>query len=131
MTSTKPSHLVLALVVDALLVAAFVVVGHYQHYRSFDPAGLLQTAWPFLLSLVAAWLLVRVWDQPLSPLATGTGVWAVTVLLGMVIRFLCTGSGVAEPFLVVATALNFATLVGWRLIASIAAGRARSGRAKR
>ncbi|GAA2091776.1 DUF3054 domain-containing protein [Brevibacterium salitolerans] len=122
MASKKPSHLVLALVLDLVLVAAFVVVGHYQHYRSFDPAALVQTAWPFLAALAVAWLLTRVWDRPLAPLATGAGVWAITVLLGMVIRFLGTGASVAEPFLVVATALNFVTLVGWRTIASIAVG---------
>ncbi|GAA4507454.1 DUF3054 domain-containing protein [Brevibacterium yomogidense] len=122
MASKKSSHLVLALAVDLVLVLAFVAVGHYQHYRDFDPTALTQTAWPFLVSLVAAWLLVRVWDRPLSPLATGTGVWAVTVLVGLVLRAI-GGVSVAEAFLIVAAGLNFVTLVGWRLIASAAVGR--------
>lgn len=105
-----------------MLVVAFVIIGHYQHYRDFDPAALTQTGWPFLVSLVVAWLLIRVWDRPLSPLATGAGVWAITVLVGMVLRAI-GGVSVAEAFLIVATGLNFVTLVGWRLIASAAVGR--------
>ena len=120
--SKKSSHLVLALLVDLVLVLAFVVVGHYQHYRDFDVSALATTAWPFVGSLVLAWLLVRVWDRPLSPLATGTGVWAVMVLVGLTLRAI-SGVSVAEAFLIVATGLNFVTLVGWRLIASAAVGR--------
>lgn len=122
MASKKSSHLVLALIVDLVLVLAFIAVGHYQHYRDFDPSALTQTAWPFIASLVLAWLLIRVWDRPLSPFATGTGVWAVTVLVGLMLRAI-SGVSVAEAFLIVATGLNFVTLVGWRLIASAAVGR--------
>lgn len=122
MASKKSSHLVLALAVDLVLVIAFVMIGHYQHYRSFDPAALVQTAWPFLIALVAAWVLTRVWQRPLAPLTTGTGVWAITVLVGLTLRAI-GGVSVAEPFLIVATGLNFVTLVGWRLIAAAAVGR--------
>ena len=118
MASKKSSHLVLALAVDLVLVVAFVIVGHVQHYRSLDPAALLQTAWPFLV----AWVLTRVWQKPLAPLTTGTGIWAITVLVGLVLRAI-GGVSVAEPFLIVAAGLNFVTLVGWRLIASAAVGR--------
>lgn len=122
MASKKSSHLVLALAVDLVLVVAFVIVGHVQHYRSLDPAALLQTAWPFLASLAVAWVLTRVWQKPLAPLTTGTGIWAITVLVGLALRAI-GGVSVAEPFLIVAAGLNFVTLVGWRLIASAAVGR--------
>jgi hypothetical protein len=105
-----------------VLVVAFVLTGHFQHYRSFDPAAILQTAWPFLAALALAWVLTRVWQKPLSPLTTGTGIWAITVLVGLALRAI-GGVSVAEPFLIVATGLNFVTLVGWRLIASAAVGR--------
>jgi len=116
------SHLVLALAVDLVLVVAFVLIGHFQHYRSFDPGAILTTAWPFLAALALGWLLTRVWQKPLSPLTTGTGIWAITVLVGLALRAI-GGVSVAEPFLIVATGLNFVTLVGWRLIASAAVGR--------
>lgn len=122
MAAKQSSHVVLALVVDAVLIAAFGVIGHYMHSRTLDLVGVFDTAWPFLLALVIAWLLNAVWREPLAPLRTGVGVWATTILLGMVIRAL-TDSGTAGAFIVVATGLNFVTIVGWRVIASAVAGR--------
>ncbi|QUL80462.1 DUF3054 domain-containing protein [Brevibacterium sp. SMBL_HHYL_HB1] len=124
--ATKKSHLPIALIVDLILVVLFTIVGHYTHSHNFDPEGLMTTAWPFVASLVLAWLLAAVWDRPISPLATGTGVWAITVLVGLVLRGV-TGAG-GEPgtvpvsFMIVAASLNLITLVGWRIIASAVAG---------
>ena len=133
--ATKKSHLPIALIVDLILVVLFTIVGHYTHSHNFDPEGLMTTAWPFVASLVLAWLLAAVWDRPISPLATGTGVWAITVLVGLVLRGV-TGAGV-EPgtvpvsFMIVATSLNLITLVGWRIIASaVAGGSSRRGRSR-
>ena len=133
--ATKKSHLPIALIVDLILVVLFTIVGHYTHSHNFDPEGLMTTAWPFVASLVLAWLLAAVWDRPISPLATGTGVWATTVLVGLVLRGV-TGAG-GEPgtvpvsFMIVATSLNLITLVGWRIIASaVAGGSSRRGRSR-
>ncbi|SMX69688.1 Protein of unknown function (DUF3054) [Brevibacterium iodinum ATCC 49514] len=131
--ATKKSHLPIALIVDLILVVLFTIVGHYTHSHSFDPQGLMTTAWPFVAALVIAWLLTAVWDRPIAPLATGTGVWAITVLLGLVLRGI-VGQGedpgnVAVTFMIVATSLNLITLVGWRLIATAVSGG--SGRPKR
>ncbi|UVI34392.1 DUF3054 domain-containing protein [Brevibacterium spongiae] len=131
--ATKKSHLPIALIVDLILVILFTIVGHYTHSHNFDPQGLMTTAWPFVAALVLAWLLSAVWDRPISPLATGTGVWAVTVLVGLVLRGV-TGAGgdpgtVPVSFMIVATSLNLITLVGWRIIATAVSGG--SGRRKR
>ena len=133
--ATKKSHLPIALIVDLILVVLFTIVGHYPHSHNFDPEGLMTTAWPFVASLVLAWLLAAVWDRPISPLATGTGVWAITVLVGLVLRGV-TGAG-GEPgtvpvsFMIVAASLNLITLVGWRIIASaVAGGPSRRGRSR-
>lgn len=105
--ATKKSHLPIALIVDLVLVVLFTIIGHYTHSHNFDPQGLLTTAWPFLVGLGVAWLLAAVWDRPIAPLATGTGVWAITILIGLVIRGI-TGAG-GEPgqvpvsFMIVAT----------------------------
>lgn len=120
--ATKKSHLPIALIVDLILVVLFTIVGHYTHSHNFDPQGLMTTAWPFAAALVLAWLLTAVWDRPIAPLATGTGVWAITVLVGLVLRGV-TGAGgdpgsVPVSFMIVATSLNLITLVGWRLIAT-------------
>lgn len=124
MAPKKSSHLFTALVVDAILVALFSVIGHYTHSQNLDPEGIWGTAWPFLAGLALAWILGAVWSAPLAPLRTGTGIWAMTVLLGMVIRAL-TGEGTAGSFIVVAATLNFVTLVGWRFIATAVAGRSK------
>lgn len=124
MPAKKSSHLVTALVVDAVLVALFSVIGHYTHSGNLDPAGLVSTAWPFFAGLIAAWILGSVWSAPLAPLRTGTGIWAMTVLIGLVIRVV-TGQGTAGAFIVVATLFNLATLVGWRCIATAVAGRSK------
>nr|WP_276087716.1 DUF3054 domain-containing protein [Brevibacterium sp. R8603A2] len=117
--------MLIALVVDLVLVVLFTIVGYYTHAQNLDVDGIIGTAWPFVLGLLAAWLLNAVWAAPLAPLRTGVGVWATTVLLGLVVRAL-TGEGTAGPFVVVAASLNLVTLVGWRLIATAVAGR--SGR---
>ncbi|WP_137824071.1 DUF3054 domain-containing protein [Brevibacterium sp. 2SA] len=124
--AAKKSHLPIALVVDLVLVILFTIIGHYTHSNDLDPQGIVTTAWPFVAALVVAWVLAAVWDRPLSPLASGTGIWAITVLLGLVIRGL-TGAGgdpgqVPVSFMVVATTLNFITLVGWRVIATAVSG---------
>jgi len=124
--AAKKSHLPIALTVDLVLVVLFTIVGHYTHSHNFDPQGLMTTAWPFLLGLLAAWVLTAVWDRPISPLRTGTGVWAITVLIGLVLRGV-TGAGdtpgeIPVTFMIVATSLNLITLVGWRIIATAVAG---------
>ncbi|MGC2941619.1 MULTISPECIES: DUF3054 domain-containing protein [unclassified Brevibacterium] len=128
----KKSHLPIALIVDLILVVLFTIVGHYTHSHNFELQGLVTTGWPFVAALVIAWLLTAVWDRPIAPLATGTGVWAITVLVGLVLRGV-TGAG-GEPgsvpvsFMIVATSLNLITLVGWRLIATAVAGGGKRGR---
>ncbi|GAA1950643.1 DUF3054 domain-containing protein [Brevibacterium antiquum] len=128
--AAKKSHLPIALIVDLILVVLFTIIGHYTHSHNFDPQGLLTTAWPFLAGLGIAWLLSAVWDRPIAPLATGTAVWAITVLAGMVLRAL-TGAGTEGPFIVVAASLNLITLVGWRLIATAVTGGGTSPRRRR
>lgn len=128
--AAKKSHLPIALTVDLVLVVLFTIIGHYTHSHNFEVQGLVTTAWPFLVGLGVAWLLSAVWDRPIAPLATGTAVWAITVLLGLVIRAL-TGEGTAGPFIVVAASLNLITLVGWRLIATAVTGGGTTARRRR
>lgn len=130
--AAKKSHLPIALVVDLVLVVLFTIIGHFTHSGNLDPQGLLTTAWPFLAGLGVAWVLTAVWDRPLSPLHSGTGIWAITVLVGLLLRGL-TGAGgdpgsVPVSFMVVASVLNLITLVGWRIIATAVAGGSRTRR---
>lgn len=110
-----------------MLVAVFAVIGHWTHAQNLDLTGLIDTGWTFMAGLGLAWLLTVAWENPLSPLRTGTGVWAATVLFGMVLRA-ATGAGTAGPFILVASGFLFATLVGWRIIASAVAGKSGTSR---
>lgn len=116
------SHLLITLVTDAVLVCLFAVVGYYTHAQNLEFSGIVRTAWPFMAALAIAWLANAVWTAPLAPLRTGVGIWATTVLVGMIIRIIL-GEGTAGPFILVASGVNLFTLVGWRVLASQLAGR--------
>lgn len=109
---------VAALVADVVLVVAFAAVGRASH-DSDVWSGLWQTAWPFLAALAVGWLVTRAWRAPAAPVRTGLGVWAVTLVGGMLLRA-ASGQGTALPFVIVASLTLFVALVGWRAGAALA-----------
>lgn len=111
---------VLAFLLDAVFVVSFAAIGRATHDGAIlgsGGSGLAQTAWPFLVALVIGWLVTLAWRAPARPVRTGLGVWAVTLVGGMLLRAV-TGQGTAIPFIVVAAVMLLVTLVGWRLIAA-------------
>lgn len=115
--SARPRTALLALLADAVLVVAFAAIGRASHDEVLTPLGVLGTAWPFLAGLGAGWLATLAWRRPVAPVRTGLGVWAVTVVAGMLLRAL-SGQGTATAFIVVATLTLLVFLVGWRVIAT-------------
>lgn len=103
-----------AFLVDAVLVLVFAAIGRASHQE--DPAGFLLTAWPFLVALLlghaAAFLLPARPRRPWS-LPWGAVVWAVNVVGGMLLRLL-SGDTAELPFIIVATLVLGAFLLGWR-----------------
>ncbi|NUT57545.1 MAG: DUF3054 domain-containing protein [Agromyces sp.] len=114
--SVGTASVVVALVVDAVLVVVFAVVGRSSHAEGLDVAGIWGTAWPFLAGLGVGWLAARAWRHPLALWPTGVIVWASTLVVGMLLR-LVTGQGTAIAFIVVATLTLAVLLLGWRAIA--------------
>ncbi|MCK6065038.1 MULTISPECIES: DUF3054 domain-containing protein [Microbacterium] len=109
-----------AFALDAVLVTVFAAIGRATHEGDpFGPggSGLAQTAWPFLVSLLAGWLIAVAWRRPAAAVRTGVPVWAITVAGGMLLRAV-SGQGTAVAFIVVATVTLLAFLVGWRAIAA-------------
>lgn len=100
---------------DAVLVVAFAATGRASHDEAVL-AGLWTTAWPFLAALAVGWGVSLAWRAPLAPVRTGIPLWIVTVAGGMALRAV-NGQGVSWPFVIVATLVVGALLVGWRLIA--------------
>lgn len=108
----------LAFAADAALIVIFAGAGRSEHAREATLAGLAETAWPFLAGLAIAWALALVWRRPTAVLRAGVPVWIGAVAIGMLLR-LATGQGIAPAFVMVATLVLGALLVGWRLIAAL------------
>ncbi len=104
----------LALGIDIFSVTLFVAVGRREHERGSEIAGLIGTAAPFLLALGLAWLVLRAWKRP-TDWRTGIGVWAITLVAGMLLRSVVFGDGTATSFIIVAAAFLALFLIGWRL----------------
>ena len=105
--------------VDVIVVLVFSVLGRGAHNRTPGLAGVLETAWPFLIALAVAWVacLVR---KPITPplsMAMAGYLWAVTLVGGMVIRGLSTGRIPHWSFMIVAAIALAVLFFGWRAIA--------------
>lgn len=101
-----------AAAIDVVLVLAFVLIGRSSHAEGITPAGVLGTAWPFLVGLAVGWALARAWRRPFA-VAPGLTIWAATVALGLLLRAV-TGEGVQPGFVAVTALVLAAFLLGWR-----------------
>jgi hypothetical protein len=102
-----------AFVVDVVCVVVFCTIGRRSHAEGLTVSGIAETAWPFLTGTVLGWLVARGWRRPLSLTPTGVLVWLCTVAVGMLLRKV-SSQGVAVSFVVVATLVTAALLLGWR-----------------
>jgi hypothetical protein len=107
-----------AAALDVVLVVVFAATGRASHEESAFGLGLLTTAWPFLVALAAGWIVTLAWRRPVAIARTGVPVWLITVAGGMLLRWV-SGQGTALPFIIVATIVLCAALVGWRAIAAL------------
>lgn len=114
-TSQPPSRSRAWLALDLLGVLVFALAGRRSHMGTLDLAGILAVAWPFAAGAVVGWLATKAWRSPAAVLPTGVVVWLCTLVVGMLLRAV-TGQGTAWPFVVVATLVLAALLVGWRLV---------------
>ena len=103
-----------ALVADIVGIIVFVSIGRRNHDEGVAPAGVIETAAPFVIALLVGWLLGRAWKAPFA-VSTGAIIWVTTVALGMVLRKLVFDEGTATAFVIVATVFTGAVSNGWRL----------------
>jgi hypothetical protein len=108
--------------IDAMCILAFCALGRRSHAEGLTVAGLAETAWPFLTGAVVGWLATRGWRRPANLIPTGVVVWLSTVIVGMLLRRV-TGQGVAVSFIIVASVVTAALLLGWRGVAAVSARR--------
>ena len=113
----------LPLVADLICVFAFAAAGKSSHEVDDSNWVVLVIAWPFVVAVVAAHLLLfsrgqetrRVWTS-------GVVVVGMTYVVGMLLRAL-SGRGMDPAFLIVAAIFRAATMLGWRGVAQVFAGR--------
>ena len=112
----------LGILADVCCVLVFVVIGRANHHAGGALAGVVSTSWPFLPGLAAGELAIRAWRQPFALVPTGVGVWLATVALGQALRVLA-GQGTELAFILVSLLFLGLFLLGWRVIAQLAARR--------
>lgn len=105
-----------ALALDLLLVLIFAAIGRRNHEEGLTVAGVLDTAWPFMVGAVVGHLLALTLRGGAAAIPSGVAIWACTVILGMALRR-ATGDGTDPAFIAVATLLLGAVLLGWRYLA--------------
>ena len=110
-----------AVVLDVCCVLAFVAIGRASHHDGDSPAGLANTAWPFLAGLAAGLAATRAWRRPAAIVPAGLGAWLGSVAVGMLLRVVA-GQGTALAFIGVALAFLGLFLLGWRAVAAALPG---------
>lgn len=101
---------------DVLSVLVFVAIGRRSHDEDGNVVvGALKVAAPFVIAVAVGWLVGRAWRRP-DDVATGVVIWLVTIVAGMLLRHFVFDKGTATSFIIVATIVLGAFLLGWRLV---------------
>jgi hypothetical protein len=111
----------LAFAADVIAVVVFAAVGRLNHGEPESLSGLLATAAPFLIGLVAAWATPVVRAHPVG-FRAGAVVLAGTAGLGLLLR---AAFGETPPLIfVVVTVISLAVLLlGWRALSLLVSHR--------
>jgi hypothetical protein len=105
------------LIIDALVVLLFVVIGRSAHHHAMTLSGIVSTAWPFIAGLAIGWACVQLGRRNASTLASGVAIWLCTVGAGMMLR-VWAGQGTAFAFILVALGFLGALMLGLRYAAA-------------
>jgi peptidoglycan/LPS O-acetylase OafA/YrhL len=100
---------------DALGVLVFVLIGRNNHAEETQISGTIRTAAPFLIGMIAGWLMSKAWRAP-ETWRTGLITWASTLVIGMVLRKIVWQNGIATAFVIVATVFLALTMFSWRIV---------------
>jgi hypothetical protein len=88
----------------------FVAIGRRNHDEGTALSGVLGVAAPFLIALVASWVGLRTWNEPFTR-RSWVATWAITVIVGLLLRRVVFDRGIATPFIIVAT-ITLGVLLG-------------------
>ena len=112
----KSKMILWSAVADAASIVIFVAIGRKNHDEGEAASGIFRVAAPFLLALLAGWVIARAWKEPLSQ-KSGVLISLTTIVLGMVLRNIVFDGGTATAFIIVATVFLGTFFNGWRLLA--------------
>ena len=112
----KSKMILWSAVADAASIVIFVAIGRKNHDEGQAASGIFRVAAPFLLALLAGWVIARMWKEPLSQ-RSGVLISLTTIVLGMVLRKVVFDVGTATAFIIVATVFLGTFFNGWRLLA--------------
>lgn len=98
---------------DLVVIVVFVAVGRRTHHTGGAVAGFLRVLWPFLVGLVAGWLVTGLASVPLA-WRRAVPAWLVTVGVGVALRILVQGHEFKPAFTLVAVVFVGAGMLGWR-----------------
>ena len=105
-----------AIAADVAAVVLFAAVGRNAHDESSGAAAVLTIAAPFLVGLLVGWMASPgVRSRPLAA-RTGVTIWLTTVAIGLLLRRTVWDRGTAISFVIVATLVLGALIVGWRAL---------------
>ena len=107
-------NLLLAGSADVVAVLVFVAAGRRSHSEGSALGGTLDVAWPFMVGVGVAWLLVLVTGLPPMGLRAGGLAVACSVVIGMALRAGVQHRGTPVAFILVATGFLGVLLLGWR-----------------
>lgn len=128
------ASLVITILADVAVIAAFVVMGRNSHEEGLSPASVLGVAGPFLIAAALSWAALVIWHRSSGRAATsdlpslrsvwpdGVVVWLGTAALGLVLRRLVFGDGTAASFVIVTCAVLGVGLVSWRAAVGVRSG---------
>jgi Protein of unknown function (DUF3054) len=111
----------LAFAADVIAVVVFAAVGRITHGEAESLSGLLATAAPFLIGLVAAWATPVVRAHPVG-FRAGAVVLAGAAVLGLLLRAAFTG-WFPLSFAVVTVISLAVLLIGWRALSLLVSHR--------
>ena len=101
---------IIAGVIDVVAVVVFVAIGRRNHDEGTALSGVLSVAAPFLIALGASWVGLRTWNEPFTR-RSWAATWAMTVIVGLLLRRSVFDRGIATPFVIVAT-ITLGVLLG-------------------
>ena len=114
---------------DLAVLVVFVAIGRRTHDTGGAAVGFLRVLWPFLVGLVAGWLVTGLAAAPLAWRRV-VPAWLVTVGVGVALRIVVQDHEFKLAFALVALVFLGAGMLGWRgaVIGVRALGERRAGR---